>query len=183
MSPKIKGILRIFLPALAVGILLSLLFLALMNGPLAQPAANPAAAPTATPAAEATPYDPSVTPEPTQPPDSLFDLKGGKLHQCPDKLAPTVRKTAAGLHGYGGQGSQVLLSRTGFAAVQSQLRRKGEGIRIMGKLHRRKYLPQSISCSGDVSQIQKVFRCCQPSEFICDRHDITPFCLSAPAKF
>ena len=72
MSPKIKGILRIFLPALAVGILLSLLFLALMNGPLAQPAANPAAAPTATPAAEATPYDPSVTPEPTQPPDSLF---------------------------------------------------------------------------------------------------------------
>ena len=66
MSPKIKGILRIFLPALAVGILLSLLFLALMNGPLAQPAANPAAAPTATPAAEATPYDPSVTP------DSLF---------------------------------------------------------------------------------------------------------------
>ena len=67
MSPKIKGILRIFLPALAVGILLSLLFLALMNGPLAQPAANPAA-----PAAEATPYDPSVTPEPTQPPDSLF---------------------------------------------------------------------------------------------------------------
>ena len=72
MSPKIKGILRIFLPALAVGILLSLLFLALMNGPLAQPAANPGAAPTATPAAEATPYDPSVTPEPTQPPDSLF---------------------------------------------------------------------------------------------------------------
>lgn len=72
MSPKIKGILRIFLPALAVGILLSLLFLALMNGPLTQPAANPAAAPTATPAAEATPHDPSVTPEPTQPPDSLF---------------------------------------------------------------------------------------------------------------
>ena len=63
MSPKIKGILRIFLPALAVGILLSLLFLALMNGPLAQPAADPAAAPTATPAAEATPYDPSVTPD------------------------------------------------------------------------------------------------------------------------
>ena len=40
MSPKIKGILRIFLPALAVGILLSLLFLALMNGPLAQPDDN-----------------------------------------------------------------------------------------------------------------------------------------------
>ena len=72
MSPKIKGILRIFLPALAVGILLSLLFLALMNGPLAQPAAEPTAAPTATPASEATPYDPSVTPEPTQPTDSLF---------------------------------------------------------------------------------------------------------------
>lgn len=68
MSAKIKAYLRVLLPALAVGVLLSLLFLAFMDSPLGQKVAEP----TATPAATAAPADPDAVPEPTQPPDSFF---------------------------------------------------------------------------------------------------------------
>lgn len=72
MSQKVKGYLRILLPALGVGVLLSLLFLAVMNGPLGK-APEPTASPAPTAAAEETaPAAPDAVPEPTQPPDALF---------------------------------------------------------------------------------------------------------------
>lgn len=72
MSQKVKGYLRILLPALGVGVLLSLLFLAVMNGPLGK-APEPTAPPAPTAAAEETdPAAPDAVPEPTQPPDALF---------------------------------------------------------------------------------------------------------------
>ena len=70
MNEKVKGYLRILLPSLAVGLLLSLLFLALMNGPLGRAPAPASPVPTA--AAEADPTAPTAVPEPTQPPDALF---------------------------------------------------------------------------------------------------------------
>lgn len=72
MSQKVKGYLRILLPALGVGVLLSLLFLAVMNGPLGK-APEPTASPAPTAAAEETdPAASDAVPEPTQPPDALF---------------------------------------------------------------------------------------------------------------
>ena len=63
MSQKVTGYLRILLPALGVGVLLSLLFLAVMNGPLGK-APEPTASPAPTAAAEETdPVAPDAVPD------------------------------------------------------------------------------------------------------------------------